>query len=75
MELRNRTLHILQQYLITSFCDESLILCTQRIALLPLDVLLPHVHLLSLLRGVLGGDRGGVAVQPLHDRLIFLEQK
>lgn len=61
--------------LITSFCYEGLIFCSQRVALFPLDVLLPHVHLLSLLGGVLWGHGGSVAVQPLHHCLILLEQK
>lgn len=75
MELRNTIPHVLVQYQITSFCYESLIFCTQRIALFPLDVLLPHVYLLSLLWGILWGDRGSIAVQTFHHCLIFLEQK
>lgn len=74
LEPRNTILCVLAQHLITSFCYESLIFCSQRVALFPLDVLLPHVHLLSLLGGVLGGDRGSVAVQAFHHCLIFLKQ-
>lgn len=75
MQLGNTILHVLAQYLITSFCYEGLIFCTQRIALFPLDVFLPHVYLLSLLWGILGGDRGSIAVQTFHHCLIFLKQK
>lgn len=75
MVLRNTNVHVLALCLITSFCYEGLILCTQRIALFPLDVFLPHVYLLSLLRGILGGHRGSIAVQTFHHCLILLEQK
>lgn len=75
MELRNTIVHVLAQYLITSFCYESLIFRAQGIALFPLDVFLPHVYLLSLLGGILWGDGGSIAVQPFHHCLILLKQK
>lgn len=75
IELRNTILRVPVRYPITSFCYESLIFCAQRIALFPLDVFFPHVHLLSLLRGILRGHRGSIAVQTFHHCLVFLKQQ
>jgi len=58
--------------IVTSLCDEGLVLCAQWVALLPLDVLLPHLHLLGFLRGVLRRYRGCIPVQALHHSLILL---
>lgn len=60
------------QQIFTSLCDEGLVLCAQWVAFFPLDVFLPHFHLLSFLRGVLWRYRGCIPVQTLHHSLILL---